>query len=479
MKSIFRLVVIQFVITLYGTGVNCSFAQDNVSVFGQPAPRALAKKFELVNDLVNKNQYGQAEPLTVSLLKQAPNLGALRWTYAKILYHKKQYLKAYNESKKATRLLPGFSSPYICLANSALAIGKPEESLAALKTFLRLSPNSSQASEVRNFVKVVEQEVKNSTKSKIKSPAGTYLSNVTAYGVTRFTESKMPLKVYIDNGLNIKGYRPALSAVLKASFKQWQTRSNNLVRFSYVNSANQADIECHWTDDVSKLDIPSERGRTRYTDSEFGRVCAEILILTQADGAVESDLEVHRTALHEIGHALGMNGHSDSKSDVMFPTVEVKPVLSPRDIQTLKALYKLEPTKAKASKGYANKKITFAKGGKHRAAQVCQNAVELLNQKKFKPAVEKLREAIKIDPGFQAAYYNLSVALNGLAVVTAKAGDLEKAETHAKEACDLMRKFGKKKSQLSIFLKNYIIILKANGKADQAKELQNQLDLAK
>ena len=460
---------------LFLLGLPSALCEDLVSVFGQKAPRSIAKKFEIINDLVNQNKFKDAEPLTIELLNDSPNLGALHWTYAKILYNKKDYRNAYLHSKKAVSLLPRFSSPYICLANSALALGKQTESLAALKTFLKLDPASPQAKDVETFARVVEQEMKVSTMSKIKSPPDTYLSRVTAYGVTRFTEEKMPLKVFIGDGGNVKGFRPGLKELLKESFNQWQEKTDNLVRFKYVDKAGEADIECYWTDDLSKMDISTERGRARYTDSEFGRVCAEILILTRINGVDETDIEIKRTALHEIGHALGLNGHSDSKEDIMFITVEIAPRLSNRDIQTLKALYKLAPTEAKANDSFATKNIAFARGEKHQAALLCQEAIRLLDDKKFKPAVDKFRQAIKIDPGFQAAYYNLSVALNGLGVVTARGGDLKLAESYLKEACELMTKYGEKRSQLSIFLKNYIIILKAAGKNEEAETVNNRL----
>ena len=51
-----------------------------------------------------------------------------------------------------------------------------------------------------------------------------------------------------------------------------------------------------------------------------------------------------RIALHEIGHALGINGHSSDSKDIMFMSVDKnQTTLSRRDVETLKALYKLKP----------------------------------------------------------------------------------------------------------------------------------------
>jgi predicted Zn-dependent protease len=54
--------------------------------------------------------------------------------------------------------------------------------------------------------------------------------------------------------------------------------------------------------------------------------------------------------LHELGHAMGLAGHSDTKSDIMFPieltpdgkagfSLQRNPSLSPRDINTVKRIY--------------------------------------------------------------------------------------------------------------------------------------------
>jgi hypothetical protein len=60
------------------------------------------------------------------------------------------------------------------------------------------------------------------------------------------------------------------------------------------------------------------------------------------------------TAAHEFGHALGINGHSDNPSDVMFYGRQVnKPEdvpVSPRDLNTLRAAYAgLTATAARAA----------------------------------------------------------------------------------------------------------------------------------
>ncbi|MBX9687103.1 MAG: matrixin family metalloprotease, partial [Candidatus Obscuribacterales bacterium] len=63
-----------------------------------------------------------------------------------------------------------------------------------------------------------------------------------------------------------------------------------------------------------------------------------------------SDDKLRQTALHEVGHALGLNGHSSNPGDIMyFASVAVNsPQLSERDIKTLQLLYSMQMLPASA-----------------------------------------------------------------------------------------------------------------------------------
>lgn len=439
-------------------------------------------EFAQANRLVNQKKFAEADPIVQKLKAEAPKLGALRFLAAKILYNKKQFGKSYQEARAAVSLNPSHANSYITLGNSALAIGKKREALSSYQKYLKLAPGTPRAKKVEEFIKLLKNEIAMAQKSTIKSPPGTYLREVTVYGVARFTKDRMPLKVFVSSGSAIAGFKPSYKVALKKAFQQWQSKSKSLVSFKFVDSNSACDIECHWTDNISKLVTPLEGGHSRFTDSEFGRVSAEIVILLKRDGRFITASDVERIALHEIGHSIGLNGHSNNKKDIMFMTVDSTPIISKADILTLEALYKLKPTRPKSNNNSMASPKVYSKGGKRKAIVLFEEGSKLLKAEKFDAAVSKFREAVKIDPGFKGATYNLSVALNGQAVASAKAGKLDLALNQLEECIGIMRSFKNSmnsmnsKNKLVVFLKNYKIILKASGKSEKVKLVDKELE---
>ena len=70
-----------------------------------------------------------------------------------------------------------------------------------------------------------------------------------------------------------------------------------------------------------------------------------VLVKDAPGGAYRKPYAVTKTLLHEIGHALGIHGHSPNPQDVMFSnaTPEVYSTLSKRDINTIRRMYNLPP----------------------------------------------------------------------------------------------------------------------------------------
>jgi len=174
-----------------------------------------------------------------------------------------------------------------------------------------------------------------------------YLADVTQLGQIRWNLDKMPLKVFIENGSGTPGYRDYYPDYIRKAFNEWQDTSNGKISWQEVSSPNQADVVAAWTANAKPNGPGVEAGETKCTigvnriTKEQSIIHANISVLTTLMGRSFSDTDTYKTCLHEVGHAIGMEGHSSTPSDIMYPVLNNSqtPYLKPRDINTMAALY--------------------------------------------------------------------------------------------------------------------------------------------
>ena len=137
---------------------------------------------------------------------------------------------------------------------------------------------------------------------------------------------RMPIRVCITFGGNVAGYRESYFPDLSDSFNKWSAAAANRIAFVPVQNATQADIVCDWTAYPNHLVAPGrpvEGGLTKLSGQPQanGDVIisnAHITILTNRKTGSRLYDDMKKVCLHEIGHAIGINGHSNSNSDIMF-----------------------------------------------------------------------------------------------------------------------------------------------------------------
>lgn len=183
------------------------------------------------------------------------------------------------------------------------------------------------------------------------SSAGSdYLREVCKEGTFVWPAERFPLKVYIEDGQGVPGYRSNFSSFVVEAFDTWDKVTNHKLSWSQVSNPQAADITIRWTDAVTERTEGTEAGRTAAVTrlnpmTGLGTISgAKMLFLTRLPQRQFSDDEVRKTCLHEVGHALGLQGHSSNRNDIMYYAVSpTQGQLTARDVATMNKLYDTYP----------------------------------------------------------------------------------------------------------------------------------------
>jgi hypothetical protein len=166
-----------------------------------------------------------------------------------------------------------------------------------------------------------------------------------------FKFNAMPIPVYIQP--NQPGYVSACNKALET----WEIRTNSMIKFAPVGSQPQARISIIW----SHLGMPADPSSTEFgahTITEWKVKTGGMFPgNTQRTGTVtpqivEVNLDViearkpeqqlpllQNLITHELGHAIGIIGHSPERGDMMYTETDEFSRISQRDLNTLQKIY--------------------------------------------------------------------------------------------------------------------------------------------
>ncbi len=171
----------------------------------------------------------------------------------------------------------------------------------------------------------------------------------------RWPERKMPLKVFLPPPPRGWFADPAdVEEVTRRAVTDWiDAAGPGLPRFEFVDTAGDADIPIMWADQSPSWSVAHCFYDINWPQRRFG--VANVLITAwYRDGSQVPVDDLHKTLLHEMGHALGLGGHSPNPEDALYGWVKgPKPGdlaegiilpnrstgLTDRDRETLRKLY--------------------------------------------------------------------------------------------------------------------------------------------
>jgi tetratricopeptide (TPR) repeat protein len=389
----------------------------------------------------------------------APDSAVVLVNYGFALGRLGQYDEAIESLKTAVKLQPTLALAWLDLASLYQSSGQIPQAIAAFNDYLKRFPDDPAAHDARSILAIL----KNNQKSYDSLDGADYYQSQLKAGIQKWDLTRLPLKVFIEEGNPAEGFKPSFKEQVLSAFRSWQEKSDQLITFTFIDSPGDADIVVHWSIDLKALVAAGEAGDCRLTLGTSGIKHAKITILTcpmPNSGLPFNDAYVHWVAAHELGHALGLHAHSPSSKDIMFSTVTFdidRKDISPKDVATLKRIYESNVQSTGSPVDLYNEAVNEI-GRQNQLPPDKQN---------FLIAIDKLERVRALFPNFDNALgplgYSYALQANNLL----KSSQLQDAEGYYKKALSTIPK-GKNVDIENMDRQNYTILLRMQHRDAEA-----------
>ena len=339
-----------------------------------------------------KGQYDFAKILFEKALMADSKDVNSRYMYTQILIKEKKFAQAKSQYNAIISISP-----------SSQAAILSREGIKLIDNYLKQTPDINNSDDLKNTNKT------EGGGRSVLSDEPDYLKNAYRGGVL-YTRPAGTTRIYIQPNSPYKDL--AVNA-----FKEWQDALGTAVMFTYSANPQDAGINVVFQDKIDSTGA-EKGGVMEPTFDGTHIVKSKITIRTTSEGGQKlSDKIIYHTLLHEIGHAIGIMGHSTNPNDIMYTGTSVfLPHLSLRDKNTAKAIYNTYNKKPDAE-SVKKAKVEELKNLEQRLSKEPSSFIELGDEymisKDYKNAIEQYKKAEELIEnkdvyGRLAKAYNLS-----------------------------------------------------------------------
>jgi tetratricopeptide (TPR) repeat protein len=254
-----------------------------------------------------------------------------------------QYPKAILAEQQSIEAGGIHANQCITMAGALEGIGQPKQALAWLELACSADPSRRQEPVMRAAIQRLNDPTVN-PKGSANSPD--YLSGLTA--VQKWRKSDFPLKVFVRKNMQIPEFNEEFTRIVSETMDQWCQASNGAISYKLIQERQNANIIWDYTDRQELVSSAHEPGlwaatemKVHMSDNTLGDGTIVVLVRKGQHAPFFQRTKVVSTCLHEMGHALGMHGHSSNPTDVMFLAATPSSItkLSPRDVNTIRRIY--------------------------------------------------------------------------------------------------------------------------------------------
>lgn len=345
-------------------------------------------------------------------------------TYGICLYELGRYWGALSQLEKVLELDKHNSQAYLYLGHCYSRTRKIAEAVRCYEQFMEFSKGKDDEQRYKALIEALKSELVAAESSKPAAQgtaSGDYMKDTTVNGIYRWSESRMPITVFIEPADSVSGYRPEFDDILRRAFQEWTTVTKSKVKFEVLNKRDNAEMIVSWTDDLHAPELKAEAGKASIVQDSDGIKSADIKLLTFSpfkEGPIVSQF-LYLVCLHEIGHALGLLGHSPYPDDIMYPILSEQSGITPRDVKTFQAVYAAADESLAVASGdkQASDENQFSRlSPANQAELLVKIGTKAVFAGKYEESIASLEKALKLDSSNQLAKSNLSVAANNLSL---------------------------------------------------------------